>query len=80
MSTYTSPTDVTAGALAKSSDLNNIDAAVAEAFALLPTNATINAGTVNFAVDTGTADVYAVALPMTATSYSDGLMVVMRPL
>ncbi len=80
MATYTSPTDVTAGSLAKSSDLNNIDAATAAAFALLPTNANINAGTVNFAVDTGTANAYLVALPQTAASYSDGLTVAMRPL
>jgi hypothetical protein len=80
MSTYNSPTDVSAGALAKSSDLNNIDAATAAAFALLPTNATLNAGTVNFAVDTGTANSYLVALPMTATGYTDGLCVIMRPL
>lgn len=80
MATFNSPTDVVAGALAKSSDLNNLDAATAAAFALLPTNAGINAGTVNFAVDTGTANAYLVALPMTVTSYGDGLQVVMRPL
>ncbi len=80
MATYNSPTDVIAGSLAKSSDLNNIDAAIAAAFVLLPANAALNAGTVNFAVDTGTANTYLVALPMTAASYSDGLSVVMRPL
>jgi|GEM_PF-2148938 len=80
MSTFNSPTDVVAGALAKSSDLNNLDAAIAAAFALLPANAAINAGTVSFAVDTGAANAYLVALPMTATSYGDGLSVVMRPL
>lgn len=80
MATFTSPTDVVAGSLAKASDLNNLDSATAAAFALLPTNATINAGTVNFAVDTGTANAYLVALPMTAASYTDGLSVTMRPL
>ena len=80
MATFSSPTDVVAGALAKSSDLNNLDAATAAAFALLPTNAGINAGTVSFAVDTGTANAYLVALPMTAAAYGDGLQVVMRPL
>jgi hypothetical protein len=80
MATFNSPTDVTAGSLAKSSDVNNLDAAVVAAFALLPANAKINAGTVNFAVDTGAANAYLVALPQTASSYSDGLSVVMRPL
>ena len=80
MSTFNSPTDVVAGALAKSSDLNNLDAATAAGFALLPANANINAGTVNFAVDTGVANAYLVALPMIAASYGDGLAVVMRPL
>ena len=80
MATYTSPTDITAGSLAKSSDINNLDAATAAAFALIPTNASINAGTVNYAADTGTADVYAVTLQMTAASYSDGLVVNMKPL
>lgn len=80
MATFNSPTDITAGSLAKSSDINNLDAATAAAFALLPTNASINAGTVNYAADTGTANVYAVALQMTAASYSDGLVVAMKPL
>ena len=80
MSTFSSPVDVAIGSLARSSDLNNLDAATAAAFALLPTNATLNAGTVNYAVDTGVANAYLVALPMTAASYSDGLSVIMKPL
>lgn len=80
MATYNTPTDVSAGSLAKSSDLNNLDAAVAAAFALLPENAKINTGNVNFGVDTGTVNVYAIALPMTALAYTDGMSVVMRPL
>ena len=54
MSTYNSPTDVVPGTLARSSSINNLDAAVAAAFALLPTEDEIKRGTVNYAVDTGT--------------------------
>jgi hypothetical protein len=80
MATFNSPTDVVAGSLAKSADINNLDAATAAAFALLPANANINAGNVNFAVDTGVADAYLVAMPMTALGYTDGMQVIMRPL
>lgn len=80
MSTYNSPTNITPGTLAKASDINNVDDATATAFGLLPTNANINAGKINFAVDTGAANAYLVALPQTAAAYSDGLQVVMRPL
>jgi hypothetical protein len=79
MATFNTPIDVVPGTLAKSSDINNLDAATAAAFALLPTNASINAGTINYAVDSGTANVYAVALQMTATSLPDGLSIVMKP-
>ena len=41
--TFNSPTDVSAGALARSAHINNLDAAVVEAFALLPTNAELDA-------------------------------------
>jgi len=80
MSTFNSPADQTELSLAQASSVNTLDAAIAAAFALLPTNANIDDGTVNFAVDTGAADAYLVALPQTATAYNDGLLVVMRPL
>ncbi len=80
MATYSSPVDITAGSRAQSSHLNAIDAAVADAFALLPTNASINTGTVNYAEDTGEADAYVVALPVTATEFTDGMAVTMKPL
>ncbi len=80
MATFNSPTDVVAGSLAKSADLNNLDAATAAAFALLPPNAALNEGTINYAVDTGVANAYVVALPKTPTSYTDGLQVIMKAL
>ena len=80
MATFNSPTDIAAGTLAKAADINNLDAAIAAAFAILPTNTRINEGTINFAVDTGAADAYLVALPNAPASYTDGLQVIMRPL
>ncbi len=80
MATFNSPTDVVAGSLAKSADLNNLDAAVAVAFALLPPNENIEKGTINYAVDTGVANAYVVALPKAPTSYTDGLQVIMKAL
>lgn len=80
MSTYSSPTDVVAGSLARSASLNAVDGATATAFALLPTNAQIDTGTSQFAVDTGSANAYLVATPQTETAYTDGMLIVMRPI
>jgi len=80
MATFNSPTDVVAGSLAKAADLNNLDAATAAAFALLPPNVNLNEGTINYAIDTGVANAYVVALPKTPTSYTDGLQVIMKAL
>jgi len=79
MSTYTSPTDVVAGTLAKAAAVNNLDAAVAAAFALLPTEANITRGTVNFGTDAGAADAYVVTLPHVPSGYVDGLLVSFLP-
>ncbi len=80
MSTFNSPTDVVAATLAKSSSVNDLDAAVATAFGILPTETNLTRGTVNFAVDTGTANAYIVALPHTPSGYVDGLRVSFRAL
>lgn len=53
---------------------------MATAFALLPTEDNLTRGTTNFAVDTGTANAYIVALPHTPSGYVDGLRVTFRPL
>ncbi len=78
MSTFVSPADVTALSLAQSSALNNLDAAVVTAFALIPDETLLNQGTVQFAVDTGAADAYLVAMPTALASYTDGNVVMMR--
>jgi len=79
MSTFNSPSDASPGSLARSGQLNTLDAATATAFELLPTNAEIDTGTAQYAVDTGTANALLVALPQTETAYTDGMLVVVRP-
>jgi hypothetical protein len=80
MSTFNPPADIAQITLAKSSDVNAIKAATAIAFGLLPSETKLQRGTVNFAVDTGTANTYEVALDSSITSYTDGLQVVFRPI
>jgi hypothetical protein len=80
MSTFNPPADIAQITLAKSSDVNAVKAATAIAFGLLPSETKLQRGTVNFAVDTGTANSYVVALDSSITSYTDGLQVVFRPL
>lgn len=80
MSTFNPPADIAQITLAKSSDVNAIKAATAIAFGLLPDENKLQRGTVNFAVDTGTANTYVVALDASITTYTDGLQVVFRPL
>ena len=79
MSTFTSPADQTELSLAQASSVNNLDAATAAAFALLPDETLLNQGRVNYAVDTGAANAYLVALPTALAAYTDGAHVVMRP-
>jgi hypothetical protein len=80
MSTFNPPADIAQITLAKSSDVNAVKAATAIAFGLLPSETKLQRGTVNFAVDTGTANTYVVALDASITTYTDGLQVVFRPL
>jgi hypothetical protein len=68
------------GLTARASDVNTLRDEVGAGFDLLPDVARLNAGTVNFAVDTGTANTYLVSLSQTPASYTDGLLVTMRPL
>lgn len=67
------------GLTARASDVNTLRDEVGAAFDLLPDVAKVDAGTVNYAVDTGVADAYVVAMPQTATSYVDGMQVVLKP-
>jgi hypothetical protein len=79
MSTYSTPVDVVPLTKVRAADVNNLDAATAAAFALLPDETKLKLGTVQFAVDTGAADAYLVALTHTPGAYADGMVVNMRP-
>jgi hypothetical protein len=80
MSTYNSPDDIAAQTLARSSTINDLDAAVAAAFALLPDEDDLKHGTVCYdSDDAGEADAYEVDLPNTPSGYVDGLMVIFKP-
>ena len=80
MSTYVSPTDVSAATLIRSATINDLDAAVGNAFALLPTETHLNRGTTQYAVDTGVVNAYLVSLPYAPSGYVDGLRVTFRSL
>lgn len=80
MSTFNPPADIAQITLAKSSDVNNIKAATAIAFSLLPDENKLQRGTVNFVVDSGTVNSYIVTMDSSITTYSDGLQIVFRPL
>jgi len=68
------------GLTARAADVNTLRDEVGAGFDLLPDVANLNAGTVSYAVDTGTANSYLVSLPQTPASYTDGLLVTMRPI
>ena len=74
------PTELEPATLAKSADINAITSAVDSAFNKLPTEIELKTGTVNYAVDTGTANAYLVALPYAPASYSDGLSIEFKAL
>lgn len=73
MSTYNSPVDVQAATLVRSSNINDLDAATANAFALLPDETLLKQGKVMYAADTGTANTYLAELPASPVGYVDGL-------
>lgn len=73
MSTFNSPVNVEPVTLVRSSNINDLDAAVAEAFAFLPDETLLKQGKHLYAVDTGTANTHVVALPVSPGSYVDGL-------
>lgn len=76
MSTYNSPVDVVAATLARSSNINDVDAATAVAFAAIPTNAQLYSGSANYVAAGGAADAYTGTVSATyLTSLTDGLQI-----
>lgn len=66
------------GLTARAADVNNLRDDVGVAFDLLPTPAELAQGGMNYAIDTGVADSYVVALPNPIASYADGAEIVFR--
>lgn len=79
MSSYSSPADVASATLARSANINDVDAAVATAFGLVPDESRMYHGTVNFGADAGSANTHVVTTPYTV-AYGDGLNVAFLPL
>jgi len=77
---FTSPADVAPATKVLSETINNLDAAIVSAFDKLPTEAQLKQGTAGYAVDTGTVNAYAIALPYAPASYTDGLYISFRVL
>lgn len=69
---YTGPS---ANTLARASTVQAIADAVEAGFDLLPTEDNIKKGKITYAVDTGAADAYLVAMPHAPAAYGDGLVV-----
>jgi len=63
---------------ARASAINNALDALDTGLALLPTEANIKRGLINYGVDSGAADAYVVTLPYTATALTDGMQVVFK--
>lgn len=77
---FTKPADLAPVTKARSVDINNLAAAVESAFGKIPDSMAMKTGTLNYAADTGTLpNTYEVAIDPAITSYTDGLVVRMRP-
>jgi len=63
---------------ARASAINNALDAIDTGLALLPTEANIKRGLINYGVDSGAADAYVVTLPYTAAALTDGMQVVFK--
>ena len=63
---------------ARASAINNALDAIDTGLALLPTEANIKRGLINYAVDSGAADAYVVTLPYTPLALTDGMQVVFK--
>lgn len=66
------------GTTARAGDVNNTFDEIDTGLDKLPSEANLKGGLINYAVDTGAADAYVVALPYTATAYTDGMQVVFK--
>lgn len=80
MNDYFSFTPLVDGALAKASLWNTPYTDLVGAFDKLPAEKDLKLGTVQLGVDSGAANAYAITLPYTALSYTDGMQVIFKAL
>ncbi|EFK96790.1 hypothetical protein LDC_1178 [sediment metagenome] len=78
MSTFTSPSDITPLALARSANVNDLSSATATAFALIPDETLLENGTVQYGTCAGAANAYTLTLAHTPASYADGMVIVFK--
>ena len=78
MSTFVSPTDQVPLTTSRAASVNNLDAATATAFALLPTESDLYDGTTNYVVTTGSAGAYLSTTTYSMTSFEDGMLLVIK--
>jgi hypothetical protein len=78
MSTFIAPSDVTALALARSANVNDLSSAVSTAFALLPDETRLKIGTVTYGTCSGSSNAYEVDLDSAPSGYTDGLSVTFK--
>lgn len=69
---------VAKGVLARGQHINNLRNETGAAFDMLPTEAHLKRGTINYAVATGSANTYAVTLPYAPAAYEDGMEIVVK--
>lgn len=76
---FTSPSDAAAATLARSGQLNTLDAATDTAFGKLPGENDLKRGKTNYCVDTGTVNALIAPIPYPPTTYVDGMLVAIKP-
>jgi hypothetical protein len=79
MDYYVSPTDQQELTRAHATAINDVDAAVASAFAKVPVENDLKRSTTTYGPETGAVNAYVVTLAYAPTSYADGMEVVFRP-
>lgn len=69
---------LTAGSLARASQINDIVNAIASGFDLLPSVSNLKLGLSQYGADSGAANAHVVTMPYTPTAYTDGMVVVFK--
>lgn len=79
MATFNSPLDQTSEAVIKASAINDLDAAVAVAFAALPDTTKLKTYTSQFATCAGSGATFTLTSPVAQYAYTNGMMLTFIP-